>query len=120
MYRDKRKAGVDFNSVISGCIPEHFVDFSEAKYNSIEEVAAALKRREVRGAMVDVFSAATRSDLFNHSDITAKRLFKYPSAFGFVLSGDMKNAASKFRDYLAVNANEIHKTIRSRTSGLEV
>ena len=105
------------------CMISDFRDFSiivEATYKTVEEVASALKRREVRGALVDVYSAATRSDLFKHSDIVAKKNMKYPSAYGFVLSGDMKNAAPKFRDYLKVHANSILKTLENSAAGLEV
>lgn len=98
----------------------YFFYIVEATYKTIEEVASALKRREVRGALVDVFSAATRNDLFKHSDIVAKKNIKYPSAYGFVLSGNMKNAAFTFRDYLKVHANSILKTLEQNTAGLEV
>ena len=67
-----------------------------------------------------MYSAATRSDLFKHPDIIAKKIIKYPSAYGFVLSGDMKNAAPKFRDYLKVHANDFLKVVGARTKGLVV
>ena len=105
------------------CIISDLRNFSiivEGTYKTIEEVASALRKREVRGALVDVYSAATRSDLFKHSDIVAKKNIKYPSAYGFVLSGDMKNAAPKFRDYLKVHANSIIKTLEKSAAGLEV
>ena len=98
----------------------NFAIIVEATYKTIEEVASALQRREVRGALIDVYSAATRSDLFKHSSIVAKKNIKYPSAYGFVLSGGMKNAAPKFRDYLKVHANSILKTLEQRAAGLEV
>ena len=79
-----------------------------------------MKRRDVRGALVDVYSAATRNDLFNHPDIVAKKIIKYPSAYGIVLSGDMKNAAPKFRDYLKVHANDFLKVVEARSKGLVV
>ena len=93
---------------------------TEANYSTIEDVSAALKQRQVRGALVDVFSAASRSDLFLQSDIIAKKFIKYPSAYGFVLSGDMQNAAPEFRNYLSSQADNILKFMKERTAGLKV
>eukprot|EP00794_Sanderia_malayensis_P015286 gene15286-16863_t len=104
------KVGITRNAEIS----------NTTKYTSIEEVAAALKRRDVRGALVDVYSAATRNDLFEDPYIVAKKLVKYPSAFGFVLSGDMNNVAPKFRDYLTLHANELLENMKNKTAGFEV
>lgn len=96
------------------------VVFLEATYNTIEEVASALQNRQVRGVLVDVFAAATRSDLFLQSDIMVKKRIQYPSAYGFVLSGDMANAAPEFRNYLSGQANSILKFMEEKASGLEV
>ncbi|XP_065061575.1 uncharacterized protein LOC135688582 isoform X2 [Rhopilema esculentum] len=92
----------------------------ENQYKTIEEVSSALKRREVRGALVDVYSAAMRSDLFNHPDIVAKKRVVYPNAYGLVLTGELKNAASAFRDYLNVNVDKFLEDTRKRAAGLEV
>ena len=70
--------------------------------------------------MVDVFSAASRSDLFLQSDIVAKKSLEYPSAYGFVLSGDMKNAAPEFRRYLSSQADKILNFMKEKSAGLEV
>ena len=93
---------------------------AEANYSTIEEVSSALKQRQVTGALVDVFSAATRSDLFLQSDIIAKKIIKYPSAYGFVLSGEMQNAAPEFRSYLGSQADSILQYMKEKTAGLEV
>ena len=74
----------------------------------------------MRGALVDVYSAALRSDLFDHPDIVAKKKIVYPNAYGLVLSGDLKNAASAFKDYLNVNADTFIEDARKRAAGLEV
>ena len=83
-------------------------------------MAFALKERQVRGALVDIFSAASRSDLFLRSDIIAKRSIRYPSAYGFVLSGDMRNAAPDFREYLNSQADKILSFMEEKAEGLEV
>ena len=70
--------------------------------------------------MVDVFSAASRSDLFLQSDIVAKKSLEYPSAYGFVLSGDMKNTAPDFRSYLNSQADNILSFMKKKSAGLEV
>ena len=70
--------------------------------------------------MVDIFSAASRSDLFLQSDIIAKKSLDYPSAYGFVLSGDMKNAAPEFRRYLNSQADRILAYMKEKSAGLEV
>ena len=74
----------------------------------------------MRGALVDVFSAASRSDLFLQSDIIAKKFIKYPNAYGFVLSGEMQNAAPEFRNYLTSQADNILTFMKERTAGLKV
>lgn len=96
------------------------LSFLGAKYSSIEEVALALKQRKVRGALVDIFSAASRSDLFLQSDIVAKRTIRYPSAYGFVLSGDMNNAAEDFRSYLRSRVDVVLNFVEKRIAGFEV
>ncbi|XP_065061396.1 uncharacterized protein LOC135688464 [Rhopilema esculentum] len=90
------------------------------KYKTIEEVSSALKRREVRGALVDVYSAAMRSDLFDHPDIVAKKKIVYPNAYGLVFAGELKNAASAFRDYLNVNAKVFLDGMQKKAAGLQV
>ena len=97
-----------------------FLYFIERQYKSVEDVAAALKSRHVRGALVDVYTAASRSDLFKHADIVAKKNIRYPNYFGLVLSGDMKNAASAFRSYINENADKFLGDMRNKTSKLEV
>ena len=94
--------------------------FVEGQYKSVEDVAAALKNRHVRGALVDVYTAASRSDLFKHADIVAKKNIRYPNYFGLVLSGDMKNAASAFRSYINENADKFLSDMQNKTSRLEV
>jgi len=93
---------------------------TKASYKTIEDVSSALKQRQVRGALVDIFSAASRSDLFLQSDIIAKKSLDYPSAYGFVLSGDMKNAAPEFRRYLNSQADRILAYMKEKSAGLEV
>ena len=74
----------------------------------------------MRGALVDVYSASIRSDLFDHPDIVAKKKIVYPNAYGLVLSGDLKNAASAFKDYLNVNGKVFLDDMKTKTAGLEV
>ena len=89
-------------------------------YKTIDEVAKALMAREVKGALIDQFVAAGRSDLFKHSDIIAKQIIRYPATYGVVLAGDMANVRGKFIDYLTVNSAEITKMIESTTPELKV
>ena len=76
--------------------------------------------REVKGALVDSYVAAGRSDLFDHSDIIAKQIIRYPRAYGFVLAGPMSNVRGKFIDYLTVNSAEITRMIESTTPDIKV
>ena len=69
---------------------------------------------------MDVYTAASRSDLFKHPDIVPKKNIRYPNYFGLVLSGDMKNAAPAFRSYMNENADKFLGKFKNRTSKLEV
>ena len=89
-------------------------------YQTIEEVAAALKRRDVNAALVDVGSAAARPDLFAHPDIDAVAVIKYPFSYGFVLAGEMSNAASIYRDYINVEQRKTLSTLAKSTAGFQV
>lgn len=67
-----------------------------------------------------MYTAASRSDLFKHPDIVAKKSIRYPNSFGLVLSGDMKNAATAFRSYMHENNDKFLGDFKNRTSKLEV
>ena len=93
---------------------------SGGSYKTIDEVAKALMARELKGALIDQFVAAGRSDLFKHPDIIAKQIIRYPAAYGVVLAGDMVNVRGKFIDCLTVNSAEITKMIERTTPELKV
>ena len=93
---------------------------AEASYQTIEQVAAALKRRDVKAALVDVASAAAHPELFKHPDIDAAAVIEHPFSYGFVLAGEMSNAANTLRDFIKVEQQETLKTLEKSTAGFKV
>ena len=67
--------------------------------------------------MVDVASAAARPELFKHPDIDAVAVIEHPFSYGFVLSGEMSNAAKTLRDFIKVEQQETLKTLEKSTAG---
>ena len=92
--------------------------FSE--YKNIDALAEALVNRKVKGALVDVFSAGHRSDLFKKPEILAIKKIEKPAAYGIVLSGGLQHVKSEMKDYLAVHSNEIMQLVNQLTDALEV
>ena len=88
--------------------------------NNVDEVAQALLNREVKGALVDAYVAAARSDLFDRSGIVAKKTIKYHAAYGLVLSGDLKHLHQEVADFVSVHSQQIAKLVEERTKRIKV
>ena len=98
----------------------HIFLLSEKNYTSLEEVYTALMNREVKGTLIESNIAASRSDLFNHPDLTVVQLIEYPLSYGYVTAGEARNV----RDYIAEEVErretEIIETMTNLTGFIEV
>jgi len=93
---------------------------ASTEYKNIDAVGQALVQRKVKGALVDVFSAGARSDLFKKPQIVAMEKIEYPAAYGIVLSGGLQHVSSEIKDYLSVHSNDIIQLINESTDALKV
>lgn len=84
-------------------------------YRNVEEVLDAVKNKEVDGALLDMYATAIRKDLFEDKDIELNRLLKYPSGYGLVLSGRMKDSAMLTNRFLLNHKAEVSKLIEENT-----
>ena len=89
-------------------------------YTTIEEISDALFQDKVLGLLVDAFAAGTHPDLFNRSNMNPKTIYNYPTSYGLVLSGPMKNAADFFKGYIADNQLYILDLIKKNAVKMEV
>ena len=81
----------------------------------MEEIINAMKNKEVAGALLDMYAAATKKNLLEGGDIQLNRMLQYATGYGIVLSGNMKQAAPLFYDALATHKGEISRIIEQNT-----
>ena len=84
-------------------------------FSNVDAVIQALKDKVVDGAMLDMYAAAVRKDLFESGEIKLRRQIEYPSGYGIVLSGRMKHSASMINEYFKTKANELYLLIQKET-----
>ena len=81
----------------------------------MEEIINAMKKKEVAGALVDIYAAATKRELFQGGDVQLNRMIEYPTGYGIVLSGNMAKAAPLLREAIAAQKSEISQIIEENT-----
>ena len=89
-------------------------------FNNMEEVINAMHNKEISGALLDMYAAATKKDSFDGGDIQLNRLIEYPTGYGFVLSGNMAKAAPIFREALATKKGKISKIVEGNTESISL
>ena len=87
-------------------------------FNNMEEVISAMNNKEIAGALLDMYAAATKKNMFDGGDIQLNRLIEYPTGFGFVLSGNMAKAAPLLRQALASKKTQISLTVEENTDSI--
>ena len=80
----------------------------------------ALRNKDVKGALVDMFSVATRKDIFRAEDLVAIKSIQHRAAYGFVLSGGLLSRREGIKDYVSNNKGAISKAIEESTPTLSV
>ena len=86
----------------------------------MDEVINAMHKKEISGALLDMYAAATKKDSFAGGDIQLNRLIQYPTGYGFVLSGNMAKAAPLFRKALAAQMNRISEIVKGNTESVQL
>ena len=92
-----------------------YIQFLVQPYNNVDEVIKALKDKVVDGAILDMYAAATRKDLFEDGDIQLNRQVEYPSGYGIVLSGKMKHSTHMITEYYKSKTSELVQLIQNKT-----
>ena len=86
----------------------------------MEDVINAMHNKEVAGALLDIYAAATKKSMFQGGDIQLNRLIEYPTGYGFALSGDMAKAAPLFRQALAARKTQISLIVEENTDSISI
>ncbi|XP_028403035.1 uncharacterized protein LOC114525803 isoform X3 [Dendronephthya gigantea] len=89
-------------------------------YNNMEDLINAMHNKEVSGALLDMYAAATKKSMFEGGDIQLNRLIEYPTGYGFVLSGNMAKAAPLFRQALAAQKTKISLIVEENTDSISL
>ena len=84
----------------------------------MEEIINAMHNKEIAGALLDMYAAATKKNMFDGGDIQLNRLVEYPTGYGFVLSGDMAKAAPLFREALASQKTKVSSIVEENTDSI--
>ncbi|XP_028403037.1 uncharacterized protein LOC114525804 isoform X2 [Dendronephthya gigantea] len=89
-------------------------------YNNMEDLINAMHNKEVSGALLDMYAAATKKSMLEGGDIQLNRLIEYPTGYGFVLSGKMAKAAPLFRQALAAQKTKISLIVEENTDSISL
>jgi hypothetical protein len=112
-----------FNEICTPFIPYPYVMIflsptSVVPFNNMEEVINAMNNKEIAGALLDMYAAATKKSMFDGGEIQLNRLVQYPTGYGFVLSGEMAKAAPLFRQALAAKKTKISLIVEENTDSI--
>lgn len=69
---------------------------------------------------MDAYTAGAAKDVFDHPQLRAQELLKYPRTYGFVLSGDLADVSEEFKDYISVNEEYILSILTNTTEPMQV
>lgn len=94
--------------------------FLGKKYKNLEEIYDALINRQVKGILIDAFTAGSRAELFNRSDIRINKLYDYSAAYGVVLGGESKKLQKCFDTYLSEQRSYVSDIIQRNTHAIKV
>ena len=86
----------------------------------MEDIISAMHNKEVAGALLDMYAAATMKTMFEGGDIQLNRLVEYPTGYGFVLSGDMAKAAPLLRQALSARKTKVSEIVEENTDSISL
>ncbi|XP_074627585.1 protein sidekick-like isoform X3 [Acropora palmata] len=87
---------------------------SGKEYHSMEEITQALFNREVKGILVDAYSAGLRNDLFSRPEFRVNEIVDYKTAYGIVLSPNARPLRKCFQSYLTAQRAELFDMIKDK------
>ncbi|XP_044183373.1 uncharacterized protein LOC114961704 isoform X1 [Acropora millepora] len=87
---------------------------SGKEYHSMEEITQALLNREVKGILVDAYSAGLRNDLFSRPEFQVNEIVDYKTAYGIVLSPNAMPLRKCFQRYLTSHRAELFDMIKDK------
>lgn len=87
---------------------------SGKEYHSMEEITQALLNREVKGILVDAYSAGLRNDLFSRPEFQVNEIVDYQTAYGIVLSPNAMPLRKCFQSYLTAQRAELFDMIKDK------
>ncbi|XP_015757030.1 PREDICTED: protein sidekick-1-like, partial [Acropora digitifera] len=87
---------------------------SGKEYHSMEEITQALLNREVKGILVDAYSAGLRNDLFSRPEFQVNEIVDYKTAYGIVLSPNARPLRKCFQSYLTAQRAELFAMIKDK------
>lgn len=85
----------------------------------MEEISQALLNREVKGILVDAYSAGLRNDLFSRPEFQVK-IVDYKTAYGIVLSPNAMPLRKCFNSYLTAQRAELFEMIKNKIRPIQV
>ena len=89
-------------------------------YKNMEDIISAMHNKEVAGALLDMYAAATMKTMLEGGDIQLNRLIEYPTGYGFVLSGDMAKAAPLLRQALSARKTKVSEIVEENTDSISL
>ena len=92
----------------------------EKQYNTIDELFSALIDEDVKGVLLDAYTAAGAKKFFSNSLIQPTKFIKVKRTYGFVLSGNLVNSVAGIKDFITIKQNEVLKILASSTSIMQV
>ena len=86
----------------------------------MEEITQALLNREVKGILVDAYSAGLRNDLFSRPEFKVSEIVDYKTAYGIVLSPNAMPLRKCFNSYLTAQRAELFEMIKNKIRPIQV
>jgi len=84
-------------------------------YTTITELRDDLLANEIKGVLLDAYTAGANAHLFADERLRVATKLEYPRSYGFVLSGDLKSMAAEFRSYIKSDEERILKALSNST-----
>lgn len=90
------------------------------KYKNYEEVSQALRDREVKGALVDLYVLSSYEHLFDDPRFRIVRVYDYKASYGVVLAGHSMKLEECFTEHIKAHAASVYQKIEENIKILKV
>lgn len=89
-------------------------------YKNYEEISRALRDREVKGALVDLYVLSSYKHLFDDPRFRIVRVYDYKASYGVVLAGHSMELQKCFTEYTKAHAESVFRRIEENIKILKV